>query len=330
MRSEHLTGDEWAGEPLTSRWSRGYLIAGLALATAYFALPVDTAKLVIWPIVGFACVIAIVVGVRLNHPSARSAWYLLAGGAACLSIGDGLSSFRTFVQHNEAPFPYIDIAYLAMYSLVIGGLVILVRRRSTGHDRSIVIDAAIITAGLGLVWWVLLLAPYFRGGDINLLDRLTSIVYPVGDFVILSAGVRLWVGRGRRPVAFWLLIAGLCALLIADGLFGYLSLSGKFSEHTVIDLGWIVFYTAFGAAALHRSNPRHRQRRRGGSGGAFRPRRARPGLRCDADRSHRRVSRRPRCRSYRRARTWRRGVEERGQVPGPRRQVVGRHRGDRR
>ena len=254
MRSEHLIGDEWASEPKTSRWSHRYLAAGIALTVAYFALPADTAKLVIWPAVGLCSVIAIIVGVRLNRPTAPSAWYLLAAGLASLNIGDDLSSFHAFVRHNEAPLPsYIDAAYLTMYPLVIGGLVILVRRRSTGRDRSIVIDASIITAGIGLVWWVLLLAPYFRGGDISLIDRLTSIAYPVGDLVILAAAVRLWVGRGRRPVAFWLVVGALFALLIADLLFGYLSLSDQFSEHTVVDLGWIVFYIALGAAALHPS-----------------------------------------------------------------------------
>ena len=254
MRSEHRIGDELASGPMTPRWSYRYLAAGIALTVAYFALPADTAKLVIWPMIGCSSAIAIIIGVRRNHPSARSAWYLLAAGVTGLNIGDNLSSFQNFVRHNEGPLPsYIDIAYLAMYPLVIGGLVILVRRRSTGRERSIVIDASIITASIGLVWWVLLLAPTFRGSGIDLQDRLTSIAYPVGDMIILAAGVRLWVGRGRRPAAFWLVLAALISVLSADLLFGYLSLSDQFSEHTFIDFGWLLFYLALGAAALHPS-----------------------------------------------------------------------------
>jgi diguanylate cyclase (GGDEF)-like protein/PAS domain S-box-containing protein len=86
-----------------------------------------------------------------------------------------------------------------------------------------------------------------------LLDRRTSVAYPLGDFVILATVVRLVVGRGRRPASFWLLIGGLVTLLAADGLFGYLTLSGEFSEHTILDAGWIIFYVALGAAALHPS-----------------------------------------------------------------------------
>ena len=253
MQPESRGGDEWAHKPATSRLSQCYLSAGVLLTVVYFVLPTDAAKLVIWPILGAGSVIAILLGVKLNHPSARSAWLLLAAGVATLNIGDDLSSYRTFVQHNEGPFPYIDVAYLAMYPLLVCGLAILVQRRTSGRDRSTVVDAGIITASFGLVWWVLLLAPNFRGGDIAVLDRLTSVAYPIGDFFILATGVRLVVGRGRRPASFWLLFAGLFTLLAADGLFGYLTLSGKFAEHTIIDAGWIIFYVALGAAALHPS-----------------------------------------------------------------------------
>ncbi|MGZ4674275.1 MAG: putative bifunctional diguanylate cyclase/phosphodiesterase [Ilumatobacteraceae bacterium] len=253
MHPDCLGGDEWAQKPATSRWSACYLVAGTLLTVVYFVLPTDTAKLVIWPIIGGSSAIAILVGVRLNRPAVRSAWFLLAAGAVSLNIGDDLDSIRTYAQHTDTSSPYIDVAYVAMYVALIGGLVILVHRRTAGRDRSTVVDTAIITGGFGLVWWVLLLAPVFRGGDLGLLDRLSSIAYPVGDFIILATAVRLVVGGGRRPVAFWFLVGGLATLLSADGLFGYLTLSHRFSEHTMIDVGWIIFYVSLGAAALHPS-----------------------------------------------------------------------------
>jgi diguanylate cyclase (GGDEF)-like protein/PAS domain S-box-containing protein len=253
MQPESRRGDGWAHKPATARLSMFYLAAGVLLAALYFLLPTEAAKLVIWPILGAGSVVAILVGVKLNRPSARSAWLLLAAGAASLNIGDDLSSFRTFVQHIDAPFPYVDIAYVAMYLLLVSGLAILVKRRTSRNDRSTVVDTGIITAGLGLVWWVLLLAPSFRGESMAMIDRLTSVAYPIGDFVILATGVRLIVGRGLRPASFWFLIGGLFTLLSADGLFGYLTLSGQFSEHTIVDIGWVIFYVALGAAALHPS-----------------------------------------------------------------------------
>ena len=75
------------------------------------------------------------------------------------SIGDNLYSFRNYVQHADALFPsYVDVVYLSMYPLLIAGLVRMVHHRS-GRDRTSVIDAGIITSGIGLVVWVFVIAP---------------------------------------------------------------------------------------------------------------------------------------------------------------------------
>ena len=238
---------------MTRAW-RGYLLAGIPLTIAYLWLPVETAKLVLWPVMGWSSVIAILIGVRVNRPPSPRAWYLLAAGVATLLMGDNLYSVRDLIQHSETLFPsYVDVVYLAMYPLLIAGLAVLVHRRSGGRDRAGVIDAAIITAGLGLVSWVLLIAPYVRIEGLTVAERLASIAYPVGDVALLAIAVRLAVGGGRRPVAFWLLAGSLVPLLAVDAVYGYLNLAGEWREHTPIDIGWIAFYMGWGAAALHPS-----------------------------------------------------------------------------
>lgn len=241
-------------DPLRFRAWCIYLIAGIPLSLLYFWLPADTAKVVMWPIIGWSSVIAIVVGVRLNRPATPIAWYMLAGGVSTLIIGDNLYSFRSIVQHADTLFPsYVDVVYLAMYPLLIAGLALLVHRRSAGRDQVGIIDATIITVGLGLVSWVVLIAPYVRIDDLSLLERLVSIAYPVGDVALVATAVRLAVGHGRRPVAFWLLAGSLVPLLASDALYGYLNLADKWHEHNPIDVGWIAFYVGWGAAALHPS-----------------------------------------------------------------------------
>ncbi|HEX4983607.1 MAG TPA: hypothetical protein VFV63_18010, partial [Ilumatobacteraceae bacterium] len=204
---------------------RWYLVGGIPLAIAYFWLPAETAKLVLWPIIGWSSVVAILVGVSVNRPEAPRAWYLLAAGVATLIVGDNLYTIRNFVQHAETLFPsYVDVVYLAMYPLLIAGLALLVHRRSAGRDRAGVIDAAIIAAGLGLVSWVLLIAPYVRIDGLSVLERLASVAYPVGDVALLATAARLAIGGGRRPVAFWLLAGSLVPLMASDAMYGYLNL----------------------------------------------------------------------------------------------------------
>ncbi|MDQ1446865.1 MAG: hypothetical protein QOI20_3329, partial [Acidimicrobiaceae bacterium] len=231
-----------------------YLAVASLLAVLYFLLPTEPAKLVVWPILGWSSVAAIALAIRMHRPEARRAWYLILAGVAMFIAGDDLYSFRSYVQNEEVPFPsFVDLFYLAVYPLLTVGLVLLVRKRTPGRDRGSVLDAAIITCGIGLLSWVVLIVPYFRNQELGALERLTSIAYPLGDVALLAIAVRLAVGSGRRPLAFFLLAGSILPLLGADALYGYMNLSGTWTEHNPVDIGWIVFYVGWGAAALHPS-----------------------------------------------------------------------------
>lgn len=233
---------------------KAYLAAGAVLAAVYAVVPTPAAKLVVWPLIGWSSVAAVLAGLRLHRPQGSRPWLFLGAGIATLVIGDDLYSVRNLVLHAEALFPsYVDAVYLAMYPLVGTGLVLLVRRRNPHRDRESLIDAAILAGGVGLLAWVFLIDPYLGGSDLSAMERFVSMAYPLGDVALLAVVLRLAVGSGGRPPAFWLLTGGAVALLGADSLYGYLNLSGAWHEHHLIDAGWIGFYLCWGAAALHPS-----------------------------------------------------------------------------
>jgi hypothetical protein len=223
-------------EELAPSWVwKCYIAAGVALGLVYAVVPLPATKLVVWPLIAWSSVVAILVGVRRNRPAVRGPWLLVAAGIATFAAGDYLYSFRAYVLHADAVFPsYVDIVYLAMYPLLIVGLAWMVRERSDGRDRASVIDAGIITVSVGLIAWVFLIAPYVRSADLGVLERLTSIAYPLGDVALLAIAVRLAVGSGRRPPAFWLLGGSIIPLLVADALYGYLNLAGTWHEHNPV------------------------------------------------------------------------------------------------
>jgi diguanylate cyclase (GGDEF)-like protein/PAS domain S-box-containing protein len=230
-----------------------YLAFGLASAVVYYATPPAASRLAVWPLIGWSSVIAIVAGARRDHARVN-AWWLLAAGVAMFIAGDNLYSFRNYVRHDTDLFPsYVDVVYLSMYPLLIAGLAALVRRRSDGRDRMSLIDAAVISSGLGIVVWVLVIAPSFHSAGLGTIARLVSMAYPIGDVALLAIAVRLAVGSGRRPPAFWLLTGSLVPLIVADTLYGYLNLAGAWHEHHPVDVGWIAFYVGWGVAALHPS-----------------------------------------------------------------------------
>jgi diguanylate cyclase (GGDEF)-like protein/PAS domain S-box-containing protein len=236
-----------------SAW-RWYLLVSTGLAVAYWVLPPAQAKLIAWPAIGWCSVAAMLLGIWLHRPDGRRAWYLLACGVAMFIMGDNLFSGSQFIRHELPSFPsLVDVVYLLVYPLLATGLVLLVRKRTPGRHLPSFLDACIITVGVGLLSWVVLIVPYFRTADMTWIERLTAIAYPLGDVALLAVAVRLVVGSGRRPPAFWLLAGSVVPLLVADALYGFMNLAGTWHEHHPVDIGWIAFYVGWGTAALHPS-----------------------------------------------------------------------------
>jgi diguanylate cyclase (GGDEF)-like protein/PAS domain S-box-containing protein len=237
---------------MTTRQSMLCGCSVVLLAVMYFLLPAWHVPL--WGALGISTVAAMGVGARRNHPARPLAWYLLAAGVLSLITGDLIYKVSNEVFRVEPPFPSLaDLFYLAMYPFLTAGLLLLVRARTPGRDRPSLIDALLITTALGLLSWVFLIGPYVHEANLSLGERLVSIAYPLGDVLLLAMLARLWSGRGLGTAAARLLGAGAIALLVADTLYGLIRLHGTWSDGGPVDLGWIVFYSCWGAAALHPS-----------------------------------------------------------------------------
>ena len=204
--------------------------------------------------IGLTAVVAIVAGVRLHRPSDTRPWYLFAVGQALFVIGDVLAyNYERFFS-RPIPFPSIaDVFYLAVFPVLVAGLLLLIRRRHTGQDRASLIDSLIIATGLGLLSWVFLIAPYAHDGSLSTPAKLTSMAYPLMDLLVLSVAVRLAVGRGNGGRSYYLTIMSIAALFASDAVYGWLQLHSGYQPGGLLDGGWIVFYLLFGAAALHPS-----------------------------------------------------------------------------
>jgi PAS domain S-box-containing protein len=205
-------------------------------------------------VLGASSAVAILVGVRVNKPRRKLPWYLFSAGLILFVGGDVVTYNYQRFFHAELPFPSIgDVLYLAVYPLLVIGLLILIRRLTPGGDRTSLIDSLIITVGVALASWVFLMAPYAKDPTLTLLRKLISISYPLMDLLLLSVVVRLAVGPGRKPVAFYMLTGSAVALFVTDSIYGWILLHGNYKTGSPLDLGWIVFYLLWGAAALHPS-----------------------------------------------------------------------------
>jgi signal transduction histidine kinase len=230
---------------------RTFLVAEAIFALGYFLLAPSELKTASYAALGLASVAALVVGARSYRPRQRLAWYLLAVGVLSLTAGDTINNGYEWVLRVEAPFPNeADVVYLAFYPSLVTGLLLLVRARTPGHDRSSLIDAIIVATGVGLLSWIFLIVPYVRAPDLTLLQRLISIYYPLGDVVLLAVAFRLWRAGMEPTIAFRLLMIGLMALLLGDTVYGLSQLTVGWVPGGALDVTWVVFYILLGMSAL--------------------------------------------------------------------------------
>ena len=237
------------------RAARVFVGAEVVLGVLYFLLDPSGLRAAVFTAVSLGMVVAVVVGARRWRPSVPMAWYLIAGGQLLFSIGDAISFYREWVLGSEVPFPSVaDGFYLAFYLMLTAALLLLVRGRAPGRDLASLIDATIITTGIGMLSWVFLIGPYVRLPDLSLPQRLVSIAYPLGDLMLLAVAVRLWRAGGTGgALASRLLAVGLLALLAADAVFGLSLLNDSLQVGGPLDAVYMAYYVALGLAALHPS-----------------------------------------------------------------------------
>jgi diguanylate cyclase (GGDEF)-like protein len=239
-----------------ARRQRSWLVfaaAGLVWAVAYLLLPRHTLiSNVLDDGGGFACAIAVVVGVRRHQPSRKAPWYLFAAAEACSGAGDVLWTVYNDVLQVD-PFPSLaDVLYLAAYPLFVAGLFLLLRGRTRGRDVGGLLDAMIISAGLGVLSWTFLMRPIATDETLGLTGQLVALAYPLADVVLLGMLARLLTSPGARTASFRLLTAAMLTLLAADLAYAVLTTFSSY-EGGVLDVMWMLSYATWGAAALHPS-----------------------------------------------------------------------------
>ncbi|MGC0333870.1 diguanylate cyclase (GGDEF)-like protein/PAS domain S-box-containing protein [Streptomyces sp. SAI-170] len=236
------------------RLMAAHLTLVCAVTAVYFIVPATRAPL--WAVIGLAGVAAVLTGTRVHRPAHAWPWWVLAGGLLMFVTGD--TYYNVLEEYFDAsnPFPSpADACYLITYPLFAIGLAGLVRYRWSGHDLPSLLDALIVTAGLALPVWVYLVQPQSEVEGLTWEQRAISVAYPLGDVLVLALLAQLLI---RSPQSgsnrsLQLLALGTATLLGFDIAYGILQLNSMWQVGTALDAGWVVFYTAWGLAALHPS-----------------------------------------------------------------------------
>jgi diguanylate cyclase (GGDEF)-like protein/PAS domain S-box-containing protein len=197
--------------------------------------------------------IVILVALRLNHVDYKLPWVLIALGQTLFVTGNVITYNYRRLFSEQLPYPSIgDAFYLSVYPCLFLGILLLIRHRRRGGDRSSAIDSLIVGIGVGALSWVFLIAPYTHASSLTTGQMLVSIAYPLMDLMLVAGAIRLAVGGGQRNPAFFLLLAAVLTLFVMDAIHGWLGLHGGYDNQTgYLEGGWAAFSLLFGAAALH-------------------------------------------------------------------------------
>ncbi len=206
------------------------------------------------PAVGLSCSAMIVIGTRRHRPRAYWAWYLFAIGQFMFAMGDAYTYIYPRVFGADVPFPSPgDAIYLSLYPMLFAGMIILARRRNPTGEWASLIDSLILTIGLGLISWLVLISPVIHDNSQTPLAKIVSVAYPTADILLLACALLLVVDNGKRQPSFYLLFGSIGTLLVTDFIYGVMLNQGTYNGQVALDIGWMTYYVLWGTSALHPS-----------------------------------------------------------------------------
>jgi len=220
--------------------ARAYLGLGTLAIALHFLLRNDSA---VYGAVGLASAGLILIGTAYHRPRTWPAWTALAASQLLMALGDLVFDNLT----NAYPGP-ADFFYLAGDATLVVALALLAAR-SAKSGFAAHLDALIVAFAVGIAAWPLVFSGSF---DVSSLSAAVSAAYPVADLLLLGVLARLLFLQDRRTTAYWLLVAAVVPLFIADGAYVIPALAGTYSSGTSWpDAGWLLSYVFFAVAALH-------------------------------------------------------------------------------
>ena len=208
--------------------------------------------LVGWLAAGFAASAALRLGER------RMIWYLFAAGLFLNSSGILVEQIlERFFGAPRSP-NLADLFFLALYPFLIAGLAMLVYRRS-GEEESGGLAAAtgvsaVITIGLGLLAWEMVIAPQSVAPGVSTARLAIITAYPTGDLVLIALALRLLFTGVLGNPAFILMLLSIFCFLGAD--LGWavsyrLDTAPKDSLRHLLTACSLTGFALMGAAACH-------------------------------------------------------------------------------
>lgn len=178
----------------------------------------------------------------------RLARISLSGAIFIWAFGSTITTWNDFYTPTIWS-NFSDFCYIAFYPLILFGLI----RALTAH-RSFrateLLEVVIITFGFSTLFAYLFLKSamtHFTGDSTTV---FLSIVYPVGDVVLLSIALIIFLIQ-RRALRSFLVLVGITIFTLADFYFLFKSVTTGYSFAQLTDDGWLLGLIVIAEALWH-------------------------------------------------------------------------------
>ena len=209
------------------------LISHLIIRVA-FQLPSIVPDLIIFNLIALLAAYVAWKSPRLNDRLARIA---ITFAIFLWALGSTFSTANSFYDFQISE-KLIDVTYIAFYPLMIIGIIraLAVTKKVTALE---LLDTAIIALGTSSVISSLLLRPAQLRFDGESYEVFLSILYPVGDLVLVATCLSLIILQ-HRSLRGLCLFAGVLTFALTDLFFLLLSATSGYEFAALTDDGWLL------------------------------------------------------------------------------------------
>lgn len=215
------------------KWITTFLLFSHLILRLAFPDPNIFIDLILFNLVGL-----LASAIAFNAPVLADKFSAIAMGSAGLiwTIGSFLSTWDSFFS-SQTPKWFSELSYSIFYPLIFFAVIRGFTQRFKIKALEL-LDTTIITFGLTGVLTAFLLKPAMVGFEGSAFSVFVSVLYPVGDIVILAIAL-VYALLSPIGIRSLLLCSGLLLFSLSDLFFIWSSLNATYSFGSITDDGWI-------------------------------------------------------------------------------------------
>src|SRR5579884_115426 len=156
-------------------------------------------------------------------------------------LGQSLTILSMLILHQSAAeSTWTDAIFLSVYPPLLLAILLLPERPLSGTTRMrVMLDGIVVVAALATCSWSVILGPTLLQAHLSIAANLVDAAYPLGDLLLLSCLLLLWIhtdDRTMRPAMILFTLAAV-SIVVTDSLYEYQALHGGMAAGGIPDVG---------------------------------------------------------------------------------------------